>query len=341
MSTQPVSSGYLDSPRLTPDAVVVYKYAVQNPEWTPNDVIGLVGFDRSRLDAALRALHAAKLFRRSIEPGRRWDVVGPKCALVDLLAEEEAKLRQAHSRLMSTQDELLSLVPGYLDALNRRSPCEAIDVLRGNVSVHRLLAEHTRPDDEDEIWVLNSGHQPADVRWLREFGGALTELPHTTHSRVLLDHSAQANRHTRQNIELIRRNDSEVRTVSCVPFHMVLVNGFATFLSSPDDSQDEVALIRHPMVVGAFQTAFERLWATATPFSTDAAGREMLRDQVRASILAHLTAGEKDEVIARRLGLSVRTCRRHIASIMDELGATGRFQAGVLAERMLFHRPAG
>ncbi|WP_410092509.1 hypothetical protein [Streptomyces sp. uw30] len=33
---------------------------------------------------------------------------------------------------------------------------------------------------------------------------------------------------------------------------------------------------------------------------------------------------------ALRLGMSVRTCRRHIADTMVELGAQSRFQAGYL-----------
>jgi hypothetical protein len=301
-----------------------------------------MGFDEARLDKALHALHETRLFRRSVEPGRQWDAVGPKCALVDLLTDEESKLREAQSRLMRTQDELLSLVPGYLDALNKRAPSDAIDVLRGSVSASRLLAEQIRLDHDDEIWVVNSGHQPEDVLWLENFADSLAEAPHVPRSRLLLDHSAQINKNTRHHVEFLSTFGGEVRTVACVPFRMVLVNSSAVFLSAPDEYEEEIAVVRHPTVVNSFRAAFERLWGTATPFSTDeASSREMLRDQLRTGILQHLTAGEKDEVIARRLGLSVRTCRRHIASIMDELGATGRFQAGVLAERLLFDHHAG
>jgi hypothetical protein len=337
---QQLPSDYADSSRrLTPDAVAVYKYAVENPGWTADEMTGSMGFDEGRLNAALRTLHATRLFRRSLEPNRQWDAVGPKCALVDLLSEEEAKLRQAQSKLMSTQDELLSLVPGYLDALHKRSPNEVIDVLHGELSVSRLLAEQVRLDDDDEIWVVNSGHEEGEVRWLEEFGATLADLSHTVRSRVLLDHSAQVNRDTRRHVEFLCGNGGEVRTVTCVPFRMVLVNGSAVFLSSPDNRQEGITLVRHPAVVTSFRFAFERLWGAAAPFYVDdAASRDMLRVQLRKGILQHLTAGEKDEVIAKRLGLSVRTCRRHIASILDELGATGRFQAGVLAERLLFNR---
>ena len=52
-----------------------------------------------------------------------------------------------------------------------------------------------------------------------------------------------------------------------------------------------------------------------------------------AHLLALMAAGLKDEVVARQLGLSLRTVRRRIARLMDELGADTRFQAGIEAAR--------
>jgi DNA-binding NarL/FixJ family response regulator len=46
-----------------------------------------------------------------------------------------------------------------------------------------------------------------------------------------------------------------------------------------------------------------------------------------------MAEGEKDEAISRRLSISVRTCRRHIADYMALVGAHSRFQAGVIAAR--------
>ncbi|HEU0237767.1 MAG TPA: helix-turn-helix transcriptional regulator [Micromonosporaceae bacterium] len=51
-------------------------------------------------------------------------------------------------------------------------------------------------------------------------------------------------------------------------------------------------------------------------------------------IVQLLADGAKDETIARALGMSVRTCRRHIADIMRRLDAVSRFQAGANAVRL-------
>lgn len=50
-------------------------------------------------------------------------------------------------------------------------------------------------------------------------------------------------------------------------------------------------------------------------------------------MLTLLVGGLKDEAIARQLGWSVRTMRRRISRLHEELGAANRFQAGVIAAR--------
>lgn len=64
--------------------------------------------------------------------------------------------------------------------------------------------------------------------------------------------------------------------------------------------------------------------------STDGSG---LTEQ-QTAVLRLLASGAKDEAIARNLGVSVRTVTRIVAELTSELGATSRFQAGVLAARL-------
>jgi DNA-binding NarL/FixJ family response regulator len=50
-------------------------------------------------------------------------------------------------------------------------------------------------------------------------------------------------------------------------------------------------------------------------------------------LLRQLSRGAKDEQIARSLGVSLRTVRRRMADLFEELGVESRFQAGVEAVR--------
>jgi DNA-binding NarL/FixJ family response regulator len=54
---------------------------------------------------------------------------------------------------------------------------------------------------------------------------------------------------------------------------------------------------------------------------------------LQQTIAAMMARGFTDEVLARKLGMSLRTCRRHIAALMQDLDAVSRFQAGVRASR--------
>jgi DNA-binding NarL/FixJ family response regulator len=128
-----------------------------------------------------------------------------------------------------------------------------------------------------------------------------------------------------------------VRTAHSVPMRLVLVDRRIAILPSGGDQPELcVAVVRHPAVVESLRAAFDLLWESAVPLPTEPVAPDDCRERVQRDILRHLAAGHKDEVVARRLGLALRTCRRHIAEIMEHLGATSRFQAGVLAERRLF-----
>nr|WP_277349162.1 MULTISPECIES: LuxR C-terminal-related transcriptional regulator [unclassified Streptomyces] len=52
---------------------------------------------------------------------------------------------------------------------------------------------------------------------------------------------------------------------------------------------------------------------------------------VERSVLAMLREADKDETAARRLGMSVRTYRKHLAAVTRRLGAANRVEAALLA----------
>jgi predicted transcriptional regulator/DNA-binding CsgD family transcriptional regulator len=83
----------------------------------------------------------------------------------------------------------------------------------------------------------------------------------------------------------------------------------------------------------AATTATPSTATTSAPTATTATvpSRRITREE--QAILALIGAGLKDEVIARRLGMSTRSLRRRSHELMVELGADNRFQAGVEAAR--------
>ncbi|CAM5267115.1 hypothetical protein SCALM49S_01211 [Streptomyces californicus] len=76
----------------------------------------------------------------------------------------------------------------------------------------------------------------------------------------------------------------------------------------------------------------EVLWAHAVPLAENhrTAGPEIQVTAVQRDIARLLTEGHVDDVVARRMGISVRTCRSHIARLAQSLGATSRTHLGAL-----------
>lgn len=89
-------------------------------------------------------------------------------------------------------------------------------------------------------------------------------------------------------------------------------------------------LVRAPALVSLVIDLFERYWERSVPLRSTPVG---LGRNERIEILEGLMLGAKDEALARQLGVSLRTVRRRVADLMDELGATTRFQAGMEAVR--------
>ncbi|HEY7718813.1 MAG TPA: hypothetical protein VH915_08640 [Pedococcus sp.] len=87
-------------------------------------------------------------------------------------------------------------------------------------------------------------------------------------------------------------------------------------------AESNYVLVRDPMLVGAFISLFERVFAQALPVPSDDGG------DTDSELLRLLGAGLKDEAIARYLGCSLRTVRRRVSALMDRYAVDTRFQLG-------------
>jgi DNA-binding CsgD family transcriptional regulator len=95
------------------------------------------------------------------------------------------------------------------------------------------------------------------------------------------------------------------------------------------DPTSQYVVVRDEMLVHAFIDLFDRLWAAGSPIPARRGTDEGEDDR----LLDLLSRGFKDEAIARYLGWSLRTVRRRVARLMEELGAKTRFQLGAEAVR--------
>ena len=192
---------------------------------------------------------------------------------------------------------------------------EAIDELTFFARTEDLTTEPMGRLTEESIAVSH----PINMRLLRRgvrmrmiMGSAILQHDTTlTYMRDLVSHGA------------------EVR-ISHHPIERVIIVDRSAALTPIDPAHTAVGalLVREPGLVATLVTLFERMWAAAEELPGEDTD---LPSDIEREILVMLREADKDETAARRLGVSVRTYRKHLAVIMRRLGAANRVEAALLA----------
>jgi DNA-binding NarL/FixJ family response regulator len=115
----------------------------------------------------------------------------------------------------------------------------------------------------------------------------------------------------------------------------IIVDRKVAFIAGPVvDGVQSFSVVQTPEVVAGVRSLFFGTWQGAIDLADYLPSPPPQVDEQGLTILRLLSAGQKDETAARQLGLSVRTYRRRVAELMELLGASSRFQAGVRAREL-------
>jgi DNA-binding CsgD family transcriptional regulator len=129
----------------------------------------------------------------------------------------------------------------------------------------------------------------------------------------------------------------QARVFADLPMKLLLSDDDRALLSlDPSGLADGASLLVYPSgLLTALIDLFEVLWRIALPIvTTTGAGEGLNLSPNQLTILTLLAAGETDDTIARRLGISARTVARQCADLFERLAVTTRFQAGVRAAHL-------
>ncbi|MFJ4090591.1 LuxR C-terminal-related transcriptional regulator [Kitasatospora sp. NPDC089913] len=325
-------------------AVTLYRWTVVHGRLTPATLAQAAvetGIGETDCRRALAALTEACLLQvlPPAAPGAApvgWQPVSPQAATAQLLSDrdaalraEEEALRAQRRRIQQERDGLAALVPVYLQARQHAYPQGTIDHLPDKFAVRALLCDVV---DSCRSEVLVSKHggsfPPAALR--EALPRDLAVLGRGVRMRSLYQHATRFDQPTRLHAEQLIGAGAEIRTLPEVLPQMIIVDGALALLPARSGG---ALVIREPDLLSYLLDVFARDWENATPFATGPQAAHDIAVTVKQSILVLLAKGLKDESIARRLGISLRTCRRHVSEILEGLGAHSRFQAGVFAER--------
>ncbi len=304
----------------------VYRRVLAAPGRSVGALAAELGWSASAVRRQLQQLTALRLVRVSAgavqaEP--------PELALRDLLQAESARLVDAQTALSQARLAVPDLVAEFRATTPALAEEHGLQTLAGVEGI-RTLADLCLRTDGDLSFLR------AD-QWMGDTSAAVDEL---VVEQVAAGRVSRAIYpvHVLDDVpDPVRARTEAGEQVRVLPELTARLAIFGTTAAVTTELWERPTgnrlAIRQPGLVRALQAYFDALWARAVvppELAPDGIGGV---DDERRQLLVLMREGAIDQQIARASGVSVRTVRRRIAAVMEELGATSRFGAGVEAAR--------
>jgi DNA-binding CsgD family transcriptional regulator len=322
-----------DTGQLTDREVGLYRILLAGSAQTPAELAEAAGCAVDELDKPLDALGRLGLVRRG--PDDALVAVSPMLAEATVLGAEDLEIGARRAAIEERRNAIRSLVPTWNSALTAAVTDAAVDVVTDQAEIPNVIMYYADRFQHEHLSVA-PGRIPARIDARTRIAN-IYSLRRGIKIRALYQHTALRDRATRSYLNELAENGATIRLAPSVPGRSLVFDRQVALLPIPteDPGRHGLAVVRQPSIIAWVVSTFEQLWAEASPLEEvihhDRDETEI--DQTRAAILRLMAEGEKDEAISRRLSISVRTCRRHIAEYMTQVGAASRFQAGVIAAR--------
>ncbi|MGN5635225.1 hypothetical protein [Streptomyces sp. AC154] len=256
--------------------------------------------------------------------------VSPDAAVADLVGPAEGQIRDLQRAVKLVRQEMSTLRTTYFEGRQQRNQAEAFDVISDVDALQALLDEQGERCRTEMLTAQPGGARPPGLL-ANARPKAVERLKRGVRIRHLYQHTARSDLATTAYVQAVTSHGAEVRTTDELIDRIVIYDREVAFLPEQqvDGRQPGAVVVREPTLLAFLCRVYEHLWAGATRFAPGAEEAEEITDDLKRSIIRLMAQGYKDELVARRLGMSVRTCRRYISQIMLSVDATSRFQAGV------------
>ncbi|MFC4530168.1 TrmB family transcriptional regulator [Sphaerisporangium dianthi] len=322
----------------------IYRAVLASPGITAQELVARSEESPGRVQSSLSRLRAKGMVSRLWGRSPRWTATNPGTAIRSLVRGMQTEL----DRLTDTADALEAAFRAV-----GQDPAEGgqFEILAGPEETARW---YVRLQQEAREEVLTFDRPP----YVLDYRNTLEAERLREGVRYRAIYAREAFLHTGALDELDNqlRAGEDARVLAELPFKMVLVDRrLAIMPLSMDQPLAGSVLIKGSTMVVALAELFGRMWREAVPVyprpaardgapepAGGEAGRDGEGDEDREvtepgledrRLLALLSAGLKDDAIARQLGTSPRSLRRRLRHLFDELNAETRFQAGAQAGR--------
>ncbi|WP_238013824.1 helix-turn-helix transcriptional regulator [Dactylosporangium sp. AC04546] len=308
--------------RLDDLTVTAYRQIVETGDWDDDNLQAVTGAAAEELDAVRRSLAALRVIEPSPDRGRGWTAVSPHVAMARLVSPIEADAHRRAAQAARLRNQLQRLVPVHEQSQHSRYG-QALEVIGDEAALTDLL------DDElsrstSTVSVLEPGVERLPL------APYVDACEREVRFRAVHQHAVRYDPPATEFMKTLTHAGATFGTVDELPLRLFVFDGRTGVLITSDGPAAAV-VVRQPLMVKMLAGLFDTTWNRAVSFEAADPQPTCVPDDVKRAILRLLATGAKDELVARRLGISVRTCRRYISEVMESIGATSRFQAGVVA----------
>lgn len=323
--------------RLLLDGVAVdaYAWALRVGVFDDKEIAAGLEIDAELVAQARETLQELRLLGPT-GSGTTMVPLNPDVAEAELVTPLEVSIAQRRQRIAGIHRQLRVLAEVYRSheraATDDLPPIRVLDDFE---EVRREIDLARRRCTEERISLQPGGGRSAEMLE-QDLMQTLEMRRRGIRIRTLYQHTARSSLATRTYVRQICQEGAEVRTAEELAERLIIYDRKLAFIPKERTGKEPpgAAIVSDPTLVAYLCRSFESVWQGSQPFDV---GRtieyQQVAEDLRMSILRLMAIGVKDEVIARRLGMATRTCRRHISAIMEEIGATSRFQAGLLIGR--------
>ncbi|MFI1994557.1 LuxR C-terminal-related transcriptional regulator [Actinoplanes sp. NPDC020271] len=308
----------------------VYRYELSNPGSAPAQVAKGTGLAEAEVENSRERLIACQLLRR-VHGEIRPSPAGPSAVAERLRADLEIKHARHRRQVSLFQAEMTQwLNAQLLGPVTARCQVERLRNPEAAIMLTEELLAGARAE------VMRCAPVPFAEGRRTPVTGESRAAQRGVSVKLLYPSAQLTDPDLRRAVGDEIDAGMEVRVADGIGLNMTVVDRCCAVVTDqrrPGGHQH--FLIRESGLAGTLYDLFELGWAYARDAaallkSDDPDGEITAEERL---LLQLLSIGWKDEAVAKRLGVSVRTVRRKISEIVLRLGASSRFQAGVMAAR--------
>ncbi|MFG2618876.1 LuxR C-terminal-related transcriptional regulator [Streptomyces sp. NPDC048507] len=307
----------------------VYRGLLQYPQDGVLDLAGRLGLAEAETRSALDQLSRLALVRTSADDPGQLRAVGPRLAMEVLLARQQADLAAQQQRVEAARVAAAELIAEYSQG-GAHSPA-GIEYLEGIESIREHLEMLNGQVRREFLTFAPGGPQtPENMKASRPLNERL--LGRGVRMRTIYLDSIRRDGPTLEHARWLTELGAQVRTVATLPNRVIIYDReIALIAANSDDTAAGAVVVHSPGMIALLCALFDTLWQSAEPVGAclPRSPQELTKQEMET--LRLMAQGRTDDSIAKSLGVSSRTVRRTVTSLLARLEARSRLQAGVHA----------